>query len=48
VDNGDGSVTLTTTVTDSTDTSGTKYTATWILVPTDDGTTWLVNEFELA
>ena len=47
VDNGDGSVTLTTTVTDSSDTSGTKYTGTWILVPTDDGTTWLVNGFEL-
>ncbi|KAA1421688.1 hypothetical protein F0U44_05280 [Nocardioides humilatus] len=48
VDNGDGSVTITTTVTDSSDTTGTQYDGTWILVPTDDNTTWLVNGFQLV
>lgn len=46
VDNGDGTITLVATVTDSTD--GTSYTATWILTPSDDNATWLVDGFQLA
>ncbi|WP_188111301.1 hypothetical protein [Nocardioides antri] len=48
VDNGDGSYTLVASVQDSTDTTGTTYTATWIVVPSDDNSTWLVNQFQLA
>ena len=33
-------------MTDSSD--GTNYTVTWILVPSDDGTTWLVSTFNLV
>lgn len=46
VDNGDGTVTLTADVTDSSD--NTNYAVTWILAPTDDNTTWLVDGFELV
>ncbi len=48
VDNGDGTYTIVATVSDTTDTSGTTYTATWTVVPTDDNTTWLVDFFLLA
>ena len=33
-------------MTDSSD--DTNYTVTWILVPSDDGTTWLVGAFQLV
>jgi hypothetical protein len=46
VDNGDGSVTVIADVTDSSD--NTDYTVTWILVPSEDGTTWLVSAFNLV
>lgn len=48
VDNGDGSIILVATVTDSSDATGTEYTATWILVPDDDNSDWLVNGFQLV
>ncbi len=48
IENGDGTVTLIATVSDSTDSTGTTYTATWILAPSDDNTTWLVSAFQLA
>ncbi len=48
VDNGDGTVGVTAIVSDSTDTSGTEYTATWTLVPSPDNTSWLVDSFALA
>jgi hypothetical protein len=48
IENGDGTITLIATVSDSTDTSGTTYTATWILAPSDDNTVWLVSAFQLA
>jgi hypothetical protein len=48
VDNGDGTITQTATVTDSSDTSGTEYTATWELEPNDDNTAWLVDGFQLV
>ena len=46
IDNGDGTITLVGDVTDSSD--GTDYTVTWILAPSDDNTTWLVDGFQLV
>jgi len=48
VDNGDGTVGVTAVVSDSTDTTGTSYTATWTMVPSADSTSWLVDSFALA
>jgi len=46
IDNGDGTITLVGDVTDSSD--GTDYTVTWILAPSDDNATWLVDGFQLV
>lgn len=45
VDNGDGTLTVTADVTAP---DSTVYDTTWTLVPSDDGTTWLVDFFLLA
>lgn len=48
VENGDGSVGVEATVSDSSDTTGTSYTATWTLVPSPDNSSWLVDSFALT
>ena len=48
VENGDGTVGVTAVVADSSDTTGTSYTATWTMVPSADNTSWLVDAFALA